>query len=167
VTELMKGNLGMARDNGIMMRFMDEAQEPSTWQSLASKESTDPLDFAPYMVIHTKRCPAETAFDNDTATLDLLRRFRDGVLSKTPEGRRWTAFYYRQADVIAEMLEKSPELRFQTRAAVERLLPNIGLLVDGKEVDHRAMRRDARQLNDLFKQKSAMELQKSLRHMLE
>ena len=167
VTELMKGNLDKVRDNGIMMRFMDEAHDPPTWGNVASRESTDPLDFAPYMVIQTKRCPAKTVFDNDTAALDLLRRFRDGVLSKTPEGRRWTAFYYRQADVIADLLEKSPELRLQTRVAVERLLPNIGLLVDGKAVDHRAMRRDARQLNDLFKRKSAMELKTSLRHMLE
>ncbi len=167
VTELMKGNLEKARDNGIMMRFMDEAQDPSIWQNVASKESTDPLDFAPYMVIHTKRCPAETVFDNDTAALDLLRRFRDGVLSKTPEGMRWTAFYYRQSDVIAGVLEKSPELRRQSRAAVERLLPSIGLLVDGKAADLRGMRRDARQLIDLFKRKNAMELKTSLHHMLE
>jgi hypothetical protein len=114
-----------------------------------------------------KLCPAEIVFKNDTATLDLLRRFRDGVLSKTPEGRRWTAFYCRQADVIAEMLENSPELRLQTRAAVDRLLPDIGLLVDGKAVDHRAMRRDARVLIDLFKQKSTVELKTSLHHMHE
>ena len=169
VTELMKGNLEKARDNGIMMRFTDEAQDPPTWQSVASRESTDPLDFAPYLVIRTKLalCPAETVFENETATLDLLRRFRDGVLSRTPEGRRWTAFYYRNADVIAGLLENSPELRRQSRAAVERLLPYIGLLVDGKAVDHRAMRRDAQQLIGLFKQKSTMELKASLRHMLE
>ena len=126
-----------------------------------SGEPTLIVDYEP------KLCPAEIVFENEAATLDLLRRFRDGVLSKTPEGRRWTAFYYQQADVIADLLEKSPELRLQTRAAVERLLPDIGLLVDGKAVDHRTMRRDARQLIDLFKRKSAMELKTSLRQMLE
>ncbi len=115
----------------------------------------------------TKLCPAEIVFDNDTATLDLLRRFRDGVLSKTPEGRRWTAFYYRHVDVIAGLLEKSPELRRQSRAEVERLLPYIGLLVEGKAVNLRRMRSEARELIDLFKQKSAMELKTSLRYMLE
>ncbi len=169
VTELMKGNLEKVRDNGIMMRFMDEAQDPPTWQSLASRESTDPLDFAPYLVIRTKGalCPAETVFENDATTLNLLRRFRDGVLSRTPEGRRWTAFYYRHSEMIAGLLEKSPELRRQSKAAVERLLPNIGLLVDGKEADRRAMRRHARQLIDLFKKESALDMKTSLSHMLE
>ena len=53
--------------------------------------------------------------------------------------------------MIAGLLEHSPELQRQSRAALERLLPDIGLLVNGKEVDHRAMRRHARQLIDLYK----------------
>ena len=166
VTELMKDKLEKTRNNGIMMRFMDEAQDPPVWQSVASHETTDPLDFAPYMVIHTKRCPAKMVFENDTETLDLLRSFRDKVLSTTPEGRRWTAFYYRYAELISDLLEKSPALRRQSRAALEGLLPNIGLLVDDKDVDHRAMRRHARQLIDLFKKESAVELKTSLSHML-
>ncbi len=169
VTELMKGNLEKARDNGIMMRFMDEAQDPPTWQSLASRESTDPLDFAPYLVIRTKGalCPAETVFENDTTTLNLLRRFRDGVLSTTPEGRRWTAFYYRNADVIAGLLVNSPELLRQSKAAVERLLPYISKLVDGKAVDLRDIRHHARQLIDLFKTKNTIDRKTSLGHMSE
>jgi len=167
VTGLVKDNLEKVRTNGIMMRFMDEAQDPPTWQSLASRESTDPLDFAPYLVIHAKLCPAETVFSDEPATLDLLRRFRDGVLSKTPEGRRWMAFYYRNADMIAGLLENSPELKRQSRTAVVRLLPYIGQLVKGKAVDHRAMRRHAEQLIGLFKKKSTMELKTALRHMLE
>ena len=114
-----------------------------------------------------KLCPAETVFENEPAKLDLLRRFRDGVLSNTPEGRRWTAFYYGHAELIAGLLEKSPALKRQSRAAVERLLPYIGLLVNDKAVDPRAMRRDARALIGLFERKSAMELKTSLRHMLE
>ena len=99
----------------------------------------------------TKHCPAWIIFENEPETLDLLHRFRDKVLSTTPEGRRWSAFYYRNSDVIAGLLEHSPELQRQSRAALERLLPDIGLLVNGKEVDHRAMRRHARQLIDLYK----------------
>ena len=169
VTELMKGNLEKARDNGIMMRFIDEAQDPPTWENVASRESTDPLDFAPYLVIRTKGalCPAETVFENDITTLNLLRRFRDGVLSRTPEGRRWTAFYYQNSDVIARLLENSPELRQQSKVAVERLMPYISKLVDGKAVDHRALRRHALALIDLFKRKSTMELKTSLHHMPE
>jgi hypothetical protein len=89
----------------------------------------------------SKLCPAEVVFENETATLNLLRRFRDGVLSRTPVGRQLTLLYYRYADVIAGLLEKSPELRRQSRAAVERLLPRIGQLVDGAKQNPRSMRR--------------------------
>ncbi len=114
-------------------------------------EPTLIIDYKP------KLCPAETVFEHDTTTLNLLRRFRDGVLSRTPEGRRWTAFYYRHADMITGLLENSPELRRQTKAAVERLLPYICQLVDDKEVDLRAMRRQARQLVDLYREKIGMD----------
>ena len=136
------------------MRFTDETQSPPTWQNVASRESTDPLDFAPYMVIHTKLCPAQVVFKDEPATLNLLRRFRDKILSKTPQGRCWTAFYYRHAEIIAGLLENSPELRRQSKTAVERLLPYITGLVEDKAVNRRAMHRDAWQLIDLFQQKS-------------
>jgi len=131
VTELMQGKLEKVRANGIMMRFMDEVQVPATWENVASRESTDPLDFAPYLVIRSNLCPAEVLFDNETAVLDLLRRFRDGVLGGTAAGRQLTTLYYRSAAVIAGLLENSPVLRQQSRAAVEWLLPHIGKLVDG------------------------------------
>ncbi len=112
-----------------------------------SGEPTLIVDYKP------KLCPAEIVFENEPAALDLLRRFRDGVLSRTPEGRRWTAFYYRHAASIAGLLENSPVLRQQSRAAVERLIPYIGLFVDDKAVDLRRMRRDARTLIDLYLEK--------------
>lgn len=51
VTALLKGNLDKVRDNGIMMRFLDEHQLPSTHQNVASRESQDSLDFHPLLVI--------------------------------------------------------------------------------------------------------------------
>ena len=51
ITTLLKENLEKARANGIMMRFQDEHQEPCTHQNVASRESEDPFDFPPYLVI--------------------------------------------------------------------------------------------------------------------
>jgi hypothetical protein len=51
LTALLKGNLEKVRQNGIMMRFLDEHQLPSTHQNLASRESQDSLDFHPIIVI--------------------------------------------------------------------------------------------------------------------
>jgi hypothetical protein len=109
-----------------------------------SREDID-LSGEPTLIIdyEPKLCPAEIVFKNEPATLDLLRRFRDGVLNKSPEGRLWAALYYRSADAIAGLLEKSPALRRQSRAAVGLLLPYIRGLVAGKAVNHIAMRRDA------------------------
>ena len=42
-----RDNLDKVRTNGIMMRFVDEHQEPFTHQNVASRESQDPLDFPP------------------------------------------------------------------------------------------------------------------------
>ena len=47
ITALIKGNLDKVRTNGIMMRFVDEHQEPFTHQNVSSRESQDPLDFPP------------------------------------------------------------------------------------------------------------------------
>ena len=123
-----------------------------------SGEPTLIVDYEP------KLCPAGVIFENEPATLDLLRRFRDEVMSTTPEGRQWTVFYYRHADEIAGLLEKSPELRRQSRAALERLLPNIGLLMDGKAVDHRAMRHHAWTLIDPYRKKIGVD--KGLLHSM-
>ena len=125
----------------------------TTTTEIESTTSTSSTPASTTTSTHTKLCLAEVVFDNEPATLDLLRRFRDGVLSSTPEGRRWTALYYRNADVIAGLLENNPGLRRQSRAAVERLLPYIGKLVDGKAVDHRAMRLHAEQLIGLYRKK--------------
>ncbi len=112
-----------------------------------SGEPTLIIDYKP------KLCPAGIVFENEPETLNLLHRFRDVVLSRTPEGRRWTTFYYQNAEVIVRLLENSSELRQQSRAALEQLLPYIRQLVDGKTVDHRAMRRDSRTFIDLYRKK--------------
>jgi len=114
-----------------------------------------PLPGEPTLIIDYKPrlCPAGIIFANEPETLHLLRRFRDEVLSKTPEGRRWAAFYYQHAEMIADLLEKCPVLKLQSRTAVERLLPYIERLVGDKAVDLRGMRRDARALIDLYREK--------------
>ena len=55
--------------------------------------------------------------------------------------------------MIAGLLEYSPELRQQSKAAIERLLPCISRLVDGKTVNLRSMRRDAGELIELYRGK--------------
>jgi len=131
VTELLKGNLDKVRDNGIIMRFFDEHQDPYTHQNIASRESEDPLDFAPYLEISTREdiiCPAEVIFSENKGKQDALRRFRDGVLAKTAGGRYIIAFYYKAAPVVSSLLMLAPSLRTGARKMAEALLPLIIML---------------------------------------
>ena len=59
VTGLLQGNLDKVRENGIMMRFVDEHQDPYIHQNVSTRESTDPLDFAPFITITTEQEPLQ------------------------------------------------------------------------------------------------------------
>ena len=124
ITPLLRDNLDKVRANGIMMRFLDEHQEPFTHQNVASRESSDPLDFHPFLIIQQKEpiCPAEVMFQGEPETLNQLRKFRDQVLSKTPAGKTFIKLYYRFAPEISALLSANQELRLQARTALKRLL---------------------------------------------
>jgi len=124
ITPLIQDNLDKVRANGIMMRFLDEHQEPFTHQNVASRESSDPLDFHPFLIIQQKEpiCPAEVMFQGEPETLNQLRKFRDQVLSKTPAGKTFIKLYYRFAPEISALLSANQELRLQARTALKRLL---------------------------------------------
>jgi cell wall-associated protease len=113
------------------MRFYDEHQDPYTHQNIASRESEDPLDFAPYLEISTRddiTCPAEVIFSESKDKQDALRRFRDGVLAKTAGGRYIIACYYRAAPTVSSLLVLAPSLRTGARKMAEALLPLIRML---------------------------------------
>jgi len=128
-TGLLQDNLEKVRSNGIMMRFLDEHQEPCTHQNIASRESEDPLDFAPCLVITTKEsepgCPAEAVLENDAAALKALRLFRDRVLAKTPEGRKLIRLYYRHGLEIQKLFLSDNRLKREARHGLKNLLPHI------------------------------------------
>jgi hypothetical protein len=127
ITPLLQDNLEKVRANGIMMRFLDEHQEPFTHQNVASRESTDPLDFSPRLIIQQKEpiCPAEVMFQEEPETLHQLRRFRDQVLEKTPAGRTFIGLYYDCAPKISALLSANEVLRLQARTVLKRLLTII------------------------------------------
>ena len=131
VTPLLRGNLDKVRDNGIMMRFFDEHQDPYTHQNIASRESEDPLDFAPYLEISTRddiTCPAEVIFSDSNETIEALRRLRDQKLAKTETGRYIITLYYRAAPFASSFLAIDPNVRVGARTIADVLLPSIYIL---------------------------------------
>ncbi|MCP4714313.1 MAG: hypothetical protein GY868_04275 [Deltaproteobacteria bacterium] len=109
ITVLLQEKLDKVRGNGLMLLFADEHQQPYTHQNVASRESEDLLDFAPFILINgdTVLCPAERALADDPAALTLLRRVRDEVLSKSTNGRLLIALYYVQEPFFNRLFLKN------------------------------------------------------------
>jgi hypothetical protein len=62
---------------------------------------------------------ATVAFeDADAPELDVLRRFRDDVLSRTMTGRAFTTWYYRHGPALAAVVAPRPRLKAVTRRAL-------------------------------------------------
>jgi hypothetical protein len=127
VTQLLRENLEKVRRNGIMMRFLDEHPTPSTHQNVASRESADPRDFAPFLQIqtHASPCPAERVLKDSAEDLVELRRFRDMVLAQTAAGRLVIQIYYRQADAVTALLATNKRFATQTHSVLKMLIPAI------------------------------------------
>lgn len=70
-------------------------------------------------------CPLEVVYLNDPQALKQLRAFRDGVLMKTPLGRRLVEAYYELAPSLAKRLENEPETAAAVRGAT---LPIVNAL---------------------------------------
>ena len=131
VTRLLKRNLAKVRKNGIMLRFYDEHQDPYTHQTIASRESENPLDFAPYLEISTREditCPAEVIFSDSHEKIEALRRLRDQKLAKTETGRYIITLYYRAAPFVSSFLAIDPNVRVGARTIADVLLPSIYIL---------------------------------------
>jgi len=90
--------------------------------------------------VHDCTCPAECAAGSggvqlanpgEPIDLNLLRRFRDQVLTATPEGRALVdAFYANSAEVLYHMAA-DPDVFAGVRNAIASLQPTIRDLVDG------------------------------------
>jgi len=78
--------------------------------------------------IQTPPCPTESIYGEYSRETELLRHFRDEVLSNTPEGREMIKFYYALSPVVVSALEENPELREE----VKGLIDGIVTIVNGE-----------------------------------
>jgi len=70
-------------------------------------------------------CAAEAALEKDQANLDVLRTYRDEVLSKTPEGRSLINLYYELSPALAQAIEQDEEFKQEIRGVIESIIPAI------------------------------------------
>jgi hypothetical protein len=70
-------------------------------------------------------CAMEQVYGESSEETELLRYFRDHVLSQTPEGRQIIRLYYQWSPVIVRRMEQDEEFRSQVKKIIDGILPFI------------------------------------------
>jgi hypothetical protein len=70
-------------------------------------------------------CPSVQIYGHYSGEVDVLRSFRDNVLSKTPEGREIIRLYYELAPGVVKAMEKDAEFKEEVKELIEGILPLI------------------------------------------
>ena len=70
-------------------------------------------------------CLVTLVLDTDSNDLIFMRRFRDEVLSKTPEGQEIIGLYYEWSPVIVKAIEEDEEFKEKVKSVIEDVLPLI------------------------------------------
>jgi hypothetical protein len=73
----------------------------------------------------SKPCAAETIYGENSEQTELLRKYRDTVLSKTPEGQEVIKTYYKFSPTVTNLLEQRPLLKNRAKAFIDSMLPGI------------------------------------------
>jgi len=70
----------------------------------------------------TNPCVAETIYGADSQEAELLRQYRDSVLSKTPAGRSMIGVYYSLEPVISRAMQRNVAVRIVIKTALDNIL---------------------------------------------
>jgi hypothetical protein len=80
-------------------------------------------------------CPASTLLSGAPGRLTALKtlhRFRDEVMSQSPNGKRYIGLFYRHAGEASGLLLKNAYLRRKTRDLLMRVLPTLRAVTEGR-----------------------------------
>jgi hypothetical protein len=67
----------------------------------------------------------EAIYGEHAEETELLRKYRDNVLSKTPEGQELIKAYYKFSPTVTKLLEQRPLLKNKAKAFIDSMLPAI------------------------------------------
>ena len=86
--------------------------------------------FQPLLVVPVGKndCPATYALQGhfEEKDLTILRKFRDEVLSKTPEGREIIKLYYQWSPIIVQAMKNDEEFKEEAKEMIDGILELIG-----------------------------------------
>ena len=70
-------------------------------------------------------CAAEAIYGENAEETELLRKYRDNVLSKTPEGQEIIKTYYKFSPKVTRLLEQRPLLKNMAKTFIDGMLQGI------------------------------------------
>ena len=79
----------------------------------------------PARVCADNQCAAEAIYGKNAEQTELLREYRDNVLSKTTEGQEIIKTYYKFSPTVTKLLEQRPLLKNKAKAFIDSMLPGI------------------------------------------
>jgi hypothetical protein len=75
--------------------------------------------------VPTNQCVAEAIYGKDSEETEMLREYRDKVLSKSTAGRQMIKTYYDLSPAVVEALQKNNTARASARRVLDSLMPAI------------------------------------------
>ena len=120
---------------------------PGTWTLEASADGYEPyskeiivgggdviidynIEMVPISTITTTTapcfpCPLEVIYGVDSEEVEVLRNFRDDVLSQTLEGQELIRLYYQWSPMIVRAMEEDEEFKEEVKKMIDGILPLI------------------------------------------
>ena len=79
--------------------------------------------------LNPTRCLVESLYGEDSEKTQVLRKFRDDVLSKTTEGKELIQLYYRLSPLTVDLLKSEQELKQEVKHLLDEYMPIVKGLV--------------------------------------
>jgi hypothetical protein len=98
------------------------APTSTTTTALLSTTTTEPTTTT---TIRSGPCAVEVIYGENSGATELLKEYRDNVLSKTPEGRDIIETYYKFSPMVTKLLEQMPLLKYRAKTLIDGMLPGI------------------------------------------
>ncbi len=98
---------------------------PTTTTTSLPETTTTTISISTTTTVPGNQCVAETIYGKDSEETELLREYRDKVLSKSATGRQMIKTYYDLSPAVVEVLQNNDTARASTRRVLDSLMPAI------------------------------------------
>jgi len=102
-----------------------QASTTSVNPTTSTTSSTTTVEPTTTTTVPANQCAAETIYGRDSEETELLREYRDKVLSKSAKGRQMIKTYYELSPAVVEVLQKNDAARASARRILDSLMPAI------------------------------------------